>query len=84
VAFQRALQHGTERLDYNVYLHPSLQGVFGDGTGGTQTIPACFGSACATDASQSPSVATLYGAIPPNQDIDPGVYQDTLLIQVAF
>ena len=77
----RALVLGMDQLHYNVYLDPNLTTIFGDGTQGTQNIQTCQdGGSCTANSLTVP----LYAAAPPHQDVGPGAYQDSLVLNVIF
>jgi spore coat protein U-like protein len=81
-ATRRTLVAGTDALQYNVYLDPTLQHIFGNGVDGTQSVTSCLaGGPC---ASTTESTTVVYGAIPPGQDVVPGPHQDNLVLQVTF
>jgi spore coat protein U-like protein len=70
---------GTDLLDYNVYTDVARTTIFGDGTGGTSRVSA-----------RSPSLfrpwsanISMYGRIPPGQDVSVGTYSDTLTATVT-
>jgi spore coat protein U-like protein len=70
---------GNDLLDYNVYTDAARTAIFGDGTGGTSRVrpsrPA--GPRVRWNAS-----ITMYGRIPPVQDVSAGTYADTLTATV--
>lgn len=68
----RTMTSGTDVLRYNLYLDPSHQVVWGDGTDGSSTFVAPHGNV----------QATVYARIPPGQDVAPGAYSDTLVVTV--
>lgn len=72
----RTLANAGEALSYNLYLDAARTMVWGDGTGGTQqyTDPTPAGSL----------VLTIYGAIPPLQDVSAGTYTDNIVASVNF
>ena len=70
------------RLQYNLYIDSSRSTVWGNGSGGTQTVassvsPGTLGVAAARSHS-------IYGAIPPRQAVRPGVYADGILVTVDY
>lgn len=66
-----------ERLVYNLYADPGATWVWGDGSGGTMTLTESVDS-------HRPWRITLYGRIPPGQDVTPGDYFDSVGIAVDF
>jgi spore coat protein U-like protein len=66
-------------LDYNVYTDAARTAIFGDGTGGTSRVRPSRppGPRVRWNAS-----ITMYGRIPPGQDVSAGTYADTLTATV--
>lgn len=79
----RTLQMGPgQAINYNIYTDAAWTQIMGDGTRGTQTVSVCVsGAGCSVTSSYK---FTLYGAVPPNQDIVPGTYTDTLTLQAIY
>ena len=77
--FPRQMRHdgGSDRLAYNFYADPGGAAVWGDGTGGTVTLSARV-------MKNNPWTATLYGRVPPGQDVAAGSYSDMLTITINF
>jgi spore coat protein U-like protein len=73
----RQLGKGTERLDYNLFRDPARTVVWGDFTGGTWAY---------TDINpeKQSTTVTVYGRIPPGQDISAGSYTDTVTVVINF
>ena len=85
----RTMTAGTRRLAYNLYLDAGRTIVFGDGSGGSQAAQCQTGGSgrdCATSGTQGARQATLvfHGAVPPAQDVVPGLYADNLTVTVDF
>lgn len=78
----RTMTFGSNALHYNVYRDPSWSQILGDGTQGTYTFSACLTGSCNNPSSTFQ--ASLYGAIPPGQDVAAGPYSDNLMIQIAY
>jgi len=78
----RTLAMGGDRLHYNVYLQPNLTQILGDGTDGTVAPTSCFFSVLC--GGQTSYTVTIYGAMPPHQDVSPGAYVDELTLTLAF
>lgn len=77
----RAMAQGIDRLAYNLYREAARVTIWGDGSGGSQTVsipPAPPGS----PGSLFPVV--VYGRIPPGQWTAAGLYSDTIIITVEF
>jgi len=76
--FTRTMSHGTDKLNYNVYLDPARTAVWGDGSAGTMTyVAACCGVG-------KFAVLNMYGRIPAGQDVVAGNYIDSLLMSLEF
>ncbi len=79
VTFQpRELGKGLEKLSYNLFRDAARTSVWGDFTGGTSAH---------TDANPPNNEnvnVTVYGRIPPAQDISAGSYADTVTVVVNF
>jgi spore coat protein U-like protein len=70
---------GTDLLDYNVYTDVARTAIFGDGTGGTSQVSV-----------RSPSMfrpwsanISMYGRMPPGQNVSVGTYSDILTATVT-
>lgn len=75
----RAMAQGIERLAYNLYREAARVTIWGDGSGGTQTV--------AIPGAPPPfSVRTVvvYGRIPSGQWTAAGLYGDTIIITLEF
>lgn len=68
----RAMASGADTLRYNLYLDPSHQVIWGDGTDGSDVFTSPSGNV----------QAVVYARIPPGQDVAPGTYTDTLVVTV--
>lgn len=86
----RSMTSGTSALQYNLYTTAALSTIWGDGTGGTQTVSesltgSCqlvfFFYTCNTAVSQN---YTAYGNIPAMQNIVAGSYTDSITVTVSF
>jgi spore coat protein U-like protein len=71
----RQMTRGAERLSYNLYVDPLCLVVWGDGTGGTVTIPLPVGNK---------RTWPIYGCLPPQQDVAVGDYVDVITITFDF
>ena len=71
---QRRMRNGASGLMYNLYTDAGFSTVWGDGTGGT----------IAVSAPKKTSSFTVYGQIPPGQNVAAGTYSDVLVITVVF
>jgi spore coat protein U domain-containing protein, fimbrial subunit CupE1/2/3/6 len=76
--FARHLAKGNENLAYNLYRDAAHTVVWGDFTGGT-------GGLIDPDPLKRDDVTvTVYGRIPPLQDVSVGPYSDTVTVVVNF
>jgi spore coat protein U-like protein len=76
--FNRYMSGPGDRLDYNLYMDPQRQTVWGDGTGGTRVYSARaqFDNHLVT--------VPVYGRIFGAQDIRAGIYLDSLIVTLDF
>ncbi len=72
----RTLRSGAESLFYNLFLDAARSTVWGNGSGGTQTY--------VTDPGKDPITVTIYGQIPPQQDVSFGSYADAVTVTINF
>ena len=72
----RTLKSGTESLYYNLFLDAARSTVWGNGSGGTETY--------ITDPGKDPVNVTIYGRIPPEQDVTFGSYADSVTVTINF
>lgn len=75
----RQMRHTTrsERLDYNLFIDPSMSVIWGDGTQGTSTVSDKVHK-------NKPWVQTLYGRIPAGQDVSVGAYSETVSVTITW
>ena len=71
---------GIDLLGYNVYTDATRTAIFGDGTGGTSLVRPRRPSG--PHVSWGASIS-MYGRIPPGQDVSVGSYSDTLTATVT-
>jgi spore coat protein U-like protein len=74
---QRTLQNGMNGMNvlyYNLYIDTNRLAILGDGSSGTSTITATNVSA----------THTVYGRIPPRQNVVVGTYNDTITVTLTF
>lgn len=74
----RALANGSDQLAYNLYEDAALTSIWGDGTGGSNFY------FIKNPHPQKPVSLTIYGRIPPLQDVAVGTYSDTVIVTVDF
>jgi spore coat protein U-like protein len=72
---------GANTLAYNVYTSATDAQIMGDGTGGTSLLSQ---SGTVSSGQQYVISATMYGNLPPLQDVAPGSYFDSLILTVAY
>jgi len=74
----RQLVNGTERLAYNLFRDAARTMVWGDSTGGTSTHTEM------SPLKKEDVTLTVYGRIPPGQDVSAGTYTDTVTVVMNF
>ena len=76
--FPRQMLKSTEALQYNLYLDAAATQVWGDGTGGTvQYGPV-------NPPGNTNVTVTIFGRVPPGQDVSAGSYVDTITATINF
>jgi spore coat protein U-like protein len=70
---------GPDRLDYNLFTTASMSVIWGDGTAGSSTVLVAK-----VKKNQPPRVLTLYGRIPPGQNVSAGSYGDSLTVTIDW
>jgi spore coat protein U-like protein len=68
---------GPDRLNYNLFTNASRNVVWGDGTAGTATVLLFKVN---KNRSQT---ATIYGRIPPGQNVSVGSYSDRITVTIT-
>lgn len=71
---QRQLSDSGELLFYNLYTNASRTVIWGDGSGGSGTVGGSGG-----DVNY-----TVYGRIPALQNVEAGIYGDSIIVTVTF
>lgn len=66
----------SDQLDYNLYTNPAHSSIWGDGTGGSQTVSRAFNNNTVN--------LFAYGQIAALQDVAPGRYTDHITATVSF
>ncbi len=74
----RQLNNGGNTLNYNLYTNPTYLTVWGDGSGGTGTVPGSIGLLLL------PVNHVVYGRIPAGQNAAAGSYTDTISVTVTY
>ena len=86
----RNLASGTNKLQYNLYTSVSYASIWGDGTGGTQTVSDAISGTCQNQLIRFGRICngsnsdTVYGNIPAMQDAVPGSYSDSITATISF
>lgn len=79
----RKLSSGVNRLSYNLYTNSNYNAVWGDGTGGSVTVPGSGNISLLL--SSFTNKATVYGQIPGGQTTTvPGSYADTITVTLTY
>lgn len=75
----RQMRHASrpDRMNYNLYTSPSMSTVWGDGSAGTSTV------FLKNVHRNRPVTSTIYGRIPPRQNVSVGGYSDTLTVTIT-
>lgn len=68
---------GSDRLNYYLFTDASRTVIWGDGTSGTSTVTNLV-------TKNVPWNATIFGMLPPRQNLSAGNYRDTLLVTVNW
>ena len=68
---------GNEIFDYNFYTRANYNRIWGDGSGRTITRSRNV-------RRNRPWINTVYGRIPPMQDVSAGIYIDTLTVTITW
>jgi spore coat protein U-like protein len=74
-SFARAMTGPLGVVLYNLFLEATRQTIWGDGTAGTQFLSQ-------DTRSNETYTATVYGRIPAGQNVEAGLYSDSLVITV--
>jgi spore coat protein U-like protein len=76
----RSMSSGSNHLNYNLYTTSGYSIVWGDGTGGTETVSGSFPPSIGSAARDH----TVYGRIPAQQNAYVGIYSDTITVTVNY
>jgi len=68
---------GTDRMNYNLFTSASMTTVWGDGSAGTSTV------LLRKVNKNRPATATIYGRIPPGQNVSVGAYSDAVTVTIT-
>lgn len=78
----RTMLSGLNSLNYNIYWSTAYSQVMGDGSGGS--FAGTTNAFTVTAGGSSTATGTMYGLIPAQQDVAPGLYADTILVTVEY
>jgi spore coat protein U-like protein len=67
----------TYQLNYNLYTNPGASSIWGDGSGGSQTLTNMVDR-------DNPWHATIFGRIPPGQNVRIGQYSDSITVTIEW
>lgn len=73
----RSMMSGSDTLQYNVFTDASRLQIWGDGSAGTGTINVA-------PFPNRPMTLTIYGRMPPGQNVRAGSYSDTLIVTIEY
>lgn len=76
----RKMLYGPYALNYNLYLDAPRTTVWGDGTVGSGILTDAYASIAGMNVRNY----LVYGRIPANQPVPPGVYNDTLVVTLTY
>lgn len=83
----RSMAAGSSQLQYNLYTNAALTTIWGDGSGGTQTLADQITGSCQNPGGHNCSGSqadTVYGSIPAQQNVVSGNYSDSIIVTVTF
>ncbi|RJQ47398.1 MAG: SCPU domain-containing protein [Nitrospiraceae bacterium] len=67
----------TDLISYNLYIDAACTQIWGDGSGNTFTAQNKV-------FKRSPWISTVYGRIPPQQNVSAGTYTETLTVTIVW
>lgn len=67
------------KLNYNLYTDAGKSAIWGDGSGGTTTVQTQR-----VPPNNKPRTVTIYGSIPPGQEVSVGTYTDMLTATIVW
>jgi len=75
----RQMRHASQadRMNYNLFTTPSMTTVWGDGSAGTSTV------LLRKVNKNRPVTMTIYGRIPPGQNVSVGTYSDSVTVTIT-
>lgn len=66
----------SDRMDYNLFIGPSMTAIWGDGTTGSSVTLSNINN-------NSPRQVMVYGSIPARQNVSVGTYTDNVTVTIA-
>jgi spore coat protein U domain-containing protein, fimbrial subunit CupE1/2/3/6 len=78
----RTMVSGANILKYNIYWSAADQQIMGNGTGGSFSGQA--GPIPISAGGSVQATGTMYGSVPPLQDVAPGGYSDVITVTVTY
>lgn len=76
----RKMIYGPYALNYNLYLNAARTTIWGDGHVGSGIVADGYASIAGTNVRNY----TVYGRIPVNQAVPPGIYNDALIVTLTY
>lgn len=76
----RYMVQGANHLNYNLYTNSSHSIVWGDGASGTSSVTDSYSLGLLTITRNYP----VYGRVPAQQNVMPGLYADTIVVTVDY
>jgi len=71
------LAGGSELISYNLFIDSARTQIWGNGSGSTFTLTKKV-------LKNQPWISTVYGRIPPKQDVSIGTYNETLTVTIVW
>ena len=78
----RTMVSGANVLNYNIYWSAADQQIMGNGTGGSYSGSA--GPITLNAGGSVQATGTMYGYVPPQQNVAPGGYSDVITVTVTY
>jgi spore coat protein U-like protein len=78
----RTMLSGVNVLNYNIYWSAAYQQIMGNGTGGSYSGSA--GPITLNAGGSVQATGTMYGYVPPQQNVAPGGYSDVITVTVTY
>jgi len=81
----RTMLSGVNFLVYNLYTTSAFAQIWGDGLNGTAVLTGTMKLGRSAGSNYTDSrIHTIYGRIPPLQDVLPGLYADSIVVTVTY